>query len=122
MPLINGKIELKTKWTNYCVLSPNDYDNANNNDPGNNTILITKTQNYMFLLQLYQQETIKNYQILVAKDFKDQFIGINIKLKVSIKIRQINIDAFSNQVFFGVNRLFALVHSNHGENSRRLKA
>ena len=24
--------------------------------------------------------------------------------------------------FFGVNRLFALVHSNHGENSRRLKA
>ena len=59
---------------------------------------------------------------MVAKDFKDQFIGINIKLKVSIKIRQINIDGFSNQVFFGVNRLFALVHSNHGENSRRLKA
>ena len=42
MPLINGKIELKTKWTNYCVLSPNDYDNANNNDPGNNTIFDNK--------------------------------------------------------------------------------
>ena len=42
MPLVNGKIELKTKRTNYCVLSPNDYDNANNNDPGNNTIFDNK--------------------------------------------------------------------------------
>ena len=34
MPLINCKVELKLKWTKYCVLSAkgndNDNDNANN--------------------------------------------------------------------------------------------
>ena len=51
----------------------------------------------MFLLSLYQQETIKNYQNFLAKDLKDGFIGMNIKQKVRINIRQMNIDIFSNQ-------------------------
>ena len=52
----------------------------------------------MFLLLLYQQETIKNYQNVLAKDFKDQFIGMNIKQKVRIKIQQMNLHIFSNQI------------------------
>ena len=60
--------------------------------------VLSKTQNYMFLLQLYLQKTIKNYQILLVKYLKDQFIGINIKQRVRIKIPQINIDTFSNQI------------------------
>ena len=45
--------------------------------------LLSKTQNYMFMLYLYQQETIKNYQNFLAKDLKDQsffsmFLIINI--------------------------------------------
>ena len=52
----------------------------------------------MFLLLLYQQETIKNYQSVLAKDFKDQFIGMNIKQKVRIKIQQMNLHIFSNQI------------------------
>ena len=52
----------------------------------------------MFLLLLYQQETIKNYQNVLAKDFKDQFIGMNIKQKVRIKIQQMNLNIFSNQI------------------------
>ena len=36
----------------------------------------------MFLLSLYQQEEIKNYQKFIIKDFKYQFIGINVKQKV----------------------------------------
>ena len=59
--------------------------------------LLSKTQNYMFLFQLYQQETIKNYQNFYVKDLKDQFIEMSIKQKVRIKIRQMNIDIFSNQ-------------------------
>ena len=51
----------------------------------------------MFLFQLYQQETIKNYQNFYVKDLKDQFIEMSIKQKVRIKIRQMNIDIFSNQ-------------------------
>ena len=46
---------------------------------------------------MYQQETIKNYRNFLAKDLKDQFIGMNIKQKVRIKLHQINLDIFSNQ-------------------------
>ena len=62
--------------------------------------LLSKTQNYMFLKYLHKLKIIKNYQNFVAKDFKDQFIGKNIKQKVRIKIQQMNIDIFSNQIFF----------------------
>ena len=52
----------------------------------------------MFLSSIYQQETIKNYHSFLAKDSKDQFIGVSIKQKVRMKTRQINIDIFSNQI------------------------
>ena len=52
----------------------------------------------MFQLQLYRQETIKNYYNFLAKDLKDQFTGMNIKQKVRIKMRQMNINIFSNQI------------------------
>ena len=32
MPLINCKIELRLKWTKYCVLSSAGNDNENDND------------------------------------------------------------------------------------------
>ena len=32
------------------------------------------------------------------KDLKDQFIGMNIQQKLRIKIQQMNIDVFSNQI------------------------
>ena len=73
----------------------------------------------MFLLLLYQQETIKNYQNVLAKDFKDQFIGMNIKQKVRIKIQQMNSDKIKSN-FVGVNRLFVLVYTNQGDNAERL--
>ena len=45
MPLINGKVELKLKWTNYCVFSAagneNLYHNLKNNN-GNNIIFTIK--------------------------------------------------------------------------------
>ena len=47
MPLINCKVELKLKWSNYCVLSAAGNDNANSND--DNIIFIFKDTNYMFL-------------------------------------------------------------------------
>ena len=59
------------------------------------SFLLLKTQNYLFLYLPYQQKVIKNYQNFLAKDFKDELIGMNVK---QIK---------SN--FVGVNRLFVLV-------------
>ena len=58
--------------------------------------LLSKTQNYMFLLYLYQQETIKNYQKFLEENLKDQFIEMNIKQKLRIKIQHMNVDIFSN--------------------------
>ena len=52
----------------------------------------------MFLPSLYQQKLIKNYQNFLANDLKDQFVGTNPKQKKRIKIRQMNIDIFLNQI------------------------
>ena len=52
----------------------------------------------MFLPSLYQQKLIKNYQNFLANDLKDQFVGTNSKQKKRIKIRQMNIDIFLNQI------------------------
>ena len=48
----------------------------------------------MFLSSLYQQKIVKNYQNFLVKDLKGQFIGINIKQEVRIKILQNN-EAFT---------------------------
>ena len=94
MPLINCKVELKLDWAKYCVLSAAGNDNVNNNEndnDGNNVIFTIKGKKYMFLSSLYQQKRIKNYQNFLAKDLRDQSIGMNIKEKVRIKLRQISV-------------------------------
>ena len=53
-------------------------DNVNSIDSNNIIFTIKDTELYVSK-QLYQQETIKNYQNFLAKDLKDQFIGMNIK-------------------------------------------
>ena len=44
------------------------------------------------------KKTIKNYKQFLVKNLKDQFIGMNIKQKTRIKIRQMNKYIFSNQI------------------------
>ena len=73
----------------------------------------------MSLSSPYQQKTIKNYQIFLAKDFKDYCIVMNINQKVRIEIQQTSIDIFSNQTFSGVNRLFVLIYSNKNNDINR---
>ena len=41
-PLINCKIELKLKWTKYCVLSANGNDNNNDNNNDKKIIFTIK--------------------------------------------------------------------------------
>ena len=71
---------------------------ANGSDDDNDIILPLQTQNFMLLWLLYQQETIKNYANILAKDLEDQFIGMNTKQKVIIKIQKANLDIFSNEI------------------------
>ena len=47
---------------------------------------------------------------------------MNLKRKVRIKIRQMNIDIFSDQFFFEFSRLFVLVHTNEDVTSKRFNA
>ena len=82
MPLIISKIELKLKWTRYCVLAATGADNVNDNDDDNNII--------------FTINDIKLYVPVVT--FKDQFVRMNIKQKLRIKIRQMSSEFFSNQI------------------------
>ena len=96
MLLINCKIELKFKWSNYCVLSAAGNDNANGNDYY--FIFTSKdTKLYVPVVTLSPRDN-QNQQNFLAKNLKDQFIEINIKQKVKIKIQQMSIDIFSNQI------------------------
>ena len=92
MLLINLEVELKLKWTKYCVLLLNT-----NGNPNNIIFTINDTKLYVSGVILSARE-IKNYQTSLAKDLKNQFIGINIRQKVRIKIQQINLDIFSDQI------------------------
>ena len=101
MLLINLEVELKLKWTKYCVLLQNT--NAN---PNNIIFTIKDTKLYVSGVTLSARE-IKNYQTPLAKDLKNYFIGINIRQKVRIKIQQINLDISSDQILLeSINSLF----------------
>ena len=97
---MNCKTKLKLKWTRLSILAPAGVEKLM-------LILIilfslSKTHNCMFLQSLYQQNIIKNYENFLAKDLKDQCIGMNIKQKVRIKIQQMNIYIFPNQTLVGL--------------------
>ena len=74
---INCKVELKLKWKNHCLLPPNGNDNDG-----------VHSNNIIFTIK----EIVKDSKL--GKDLTEQFIGINIKQKVRIKIRQMKIDIF----------------------------
>ena len=71
MPLINCKIKLILTWKKECVLS---------SDAGNAVFIINDTKMYVQLL-LYQKKIIKILLNNKIKDFRDLFIGMNIKQK-----------------------------------------
>ena len=95
IPLSKCKVELRPKWTKYCVMSAARVDNVNGNDSDNNiTFTIKDTNLYVPVVTL----STRDNQNLLAKDLKYQFIEMNIKQKLRIKMRQMNLDFFSNQI------------------------
>ena len=79
-----------------CVLSAAGNDNANGND---DNIIFTITDSKLYVL-IATLSAICNQRLtkLLTKHLKDHFNGMNIKEKVKLKIRQISIDIFSNQI------------------------
>ena len=71
---------------------------ADNTDANPNNIIFTiKTVKLYVTVVTLSARDNQNYQNLLVKDLKDQFIGMNIKQKVRIKLQKINTDIFSNQ-------------------------
>ena len=87
MPLINCKIELKFKWTNYCVCSTAGTDNAN---PKSNNIIFTikDTKLYVPVVTLSARNN-KKLSKLLSKRFERSvywneyfiFIPISVRIK-----------------------------------------
>ena len=71
MPLINCKIKLNLTWKKECVLST---------DNGNAVFIINDTKMYVPVVTS-QKKIIKILLSKKIKDFKDLFIGTNIKQK-----------------------------------------
>ena len=101
MPLINCKIKLNLTWKKECVLS---------NQDGAAIFIINDTKLYIPVVTL-SKKIIKILLSNKIKDFKDLFIGMNIK--------EINENADSNVFkyinldpsFQGVNRLFVMAYN-----------
>ena len=79
MPLINCKVEIKSKWTKHFVLAVAGAYNANKDS--DNIIFTIKDANVYVLVVTLSASDNQNYQNFLAKDFKDQFIGTNINQK-----------------------------------------
>ena len=82
MPLINCTLELKRKWTKYCVLSVANNENKISEDANANNIIFTIKNTKLYVLVVPLSAKInQKLSNLLAKDLKDWFIGINIKEK-----------------------------------------
>ena len=64
------------KWTKYWVLSAAGKENTNGDL--NNIIFTIKDTKLYFPVVTLSAKTIKDYQNFPAKNFKDQFIGMDI--------------------------------------------
>ena len=67
----------------------NDSDDANSN---NLSFTIKDTKLYFLVVTLSMKEDF------LAKDLKNKFVGINITQKVGIKIQQMSMEVFLNEV------------------------
>ena len=100
MPLINCKNELKLKRTKYCVLSA--YNNKNENDNTDNIIFIIKgTKLYVPVATLSGRENQKLSKRL-SKGIERSVYWNEYKQKVRIKIQQMKIDIFPNQILLAL--------------------
>ena len=108
MPLINCKIELKLKWTKYCVLSAAGADNTDAN-----------LNNFIFTIK----DTKDNQKLskLFSKGFEKSVYWNEYKIKSENQNTTNEYRDFREANFLGVNRFFILVYSNQYNKAKRLK-
>ena len=109
MPLISYKVELKLKWTKYCVLSVAGNENGND---GNNIIFTIKdTKLYVPLVTLPAKDNQKLSKLL-NKEFERSVYWNRYKTKSENKNATKEYRYFHESNFVVVNWLFVLVYLN----------
>ena len=124
MALINCKLELKLKWTKYCVLTAAGADNDNANlDDIIFTIIDTKLYVPVVTLSAKYNQKLSIGVNFLGQDLKHQFIGMNIYIYIYIYIYNKNTANeyryFLESNFVGVNRLFVLIYLNRNNDVKR---
>ena len=90
--LINFLLELNLKWTKYCVLIASG---ADNNDANSNNIFFTMKDKKLYdLVVTLLAKVNQNLSKTLSKIFKKLVYSNEFK----VKIRQTNINIFSNQI------------------------
>ena len=123
MSLINCKVELKLKWTEYCVLSAAGADNVNvSDDDDNNNIIFTikDTKLYIPAVTLSARDNQKLSKLL-TKGFERSAYWNKYKTKSENENTTNEYRYFLQSNFVGVNRLFVLAYSNQDAGSKRFK-
>ena len=120
MPLINCKVELKLKWTKYCVLSAAITDNANGNNDDNIIFMIKDTKLYVPVVTLSARDNEKLSNLL-SKEFERSVYWNEYKTKSDNKNTTNEFRFFLESNFVGVNRLFILVYTNQDAACKRFK-
>ena len=110
MPWISCKVELKLKWTKYCVFSAAGNDNIN--DPNRHKTICSCRH----FINKRQPKLSK----LSSKGFEDQFVAMSIqKKKRGNEITTNEYRYFLESNFVGVNNFFVLVYSYQDQNCKR---
>ena len=110
MSLINCKIELKLKWTKYCVLSAKGNDNVNDNNNASNIIFnIKDTKLYVPFVTLSARDNQKLSKRF-SKGFERSVYWSAYKTKCETENTTNECRHFLEPNFVGIYRLFVLVY------------
>ena len=122
MPLINCNVELKLKYTKYCVLSAAGNGNVinDNNNANNITFTIKDTKLNVPVVTLSARDNQKLSQLL-SKQFEILVYWNEYKTKSENKNMTNEYRYFLESNFVRVNRLFIFVHSNQDADPKRFK-
>ena len=122
IPLINCKVEVKLRWTKYCVLSLAGTDNPIDNDINNNIIFTIKhTKLYVPVVTVTARDD-KKLSKLLSKGIERSAYWNEYKTKRDNKNATNKFRYFLELNFVGVITLFCLVYSNQDNASKRFKA
>ena len=120
--MIDCKVEVKLRWTKYCVLSLAGTDNPIDNDINNNIIFTIKdTKRFVPVVTVAARDD-KKLSKLLSKGIERSVCWNEYKTKRDKKNTTNKFRYFLELSFVGVIRLFVLVYSNQDNASKRFKA